>query len=203
MLFVSAVLTAAFAAVANAHFQLQYPLPRGPFVQNSEPTFCDGYNNAVSNRTVFPINNGIINLNSEHPAWTVGVIISTVQNPTSFTNFSSSSGYQLVVSYFQTNGEGMYCFPINITASGVSGIQDGVNATIQVIFDGGDGVLYQCADLTLTANATVPANATSTCTNITASVAASSPTASSAAGMNMVTNTGVVAAVLAGLASFL
>ena len=49
----------------------------------------------------------------------------------------------MVVPYFQTNGEGMYCFPINITASGVSGIQDGVNATIQVIFDGGDGILYQ------------------------------------------------------------
>ena len=49
----------------------------------------------------------------------------------------------MVVPYFQTNGEGMYCFPINITASGVSGIQDGMNATIQIIFDGGDGVLYQ------------------------------------------------------------
>lgn len=49
----------------------------------------------------------------------------------------------MVVPYFQTNGEGMYCFPINITASGVSGVQDGANVTIQVIFDGGDGILYQ------------------------------------------------------------
>lgn len=37
---ISVVLVAAFATVANAHFQLQYPLPRGPFVQNSEPLFC-------------------------------------------------------------------------------------------------------------------------------------------------------------------
>ncbi|KAF8550890.1 hypothetical protein OG21DRAFT_1524807 [Imleria badia] len=199
------ILATSLAAVANAHFQLQYPLPRGPFVQNSEPTFCDGYTNAVSNRTTFPISNGVINMNSEHTTWTAGVIISTDQDPTSFSDFNSSSGYQMVVPYFQTSGEGLFCFPINITASGVSGVQDGVNVTIQVIFDGGDGVLYQCADLTLSANATVPSNATSTCANITASSVASSPTAtaSSAAGKNMVTISSVVAVVLIGLVSLL
>lgn len=30
----------ALASVAQAHFQLQYPAPRGVFVQNNEPTFC-------------------------------------------------------------------------------------------------------------------------------------------------------------------
>lgn len=49
----------------------------------------------------------------------------------------------MVVPYFQTSGEGMFCFPIDIATSGVSGIQNGANVTIQVIFDGGDGVLYQ------------------------------------------------------------
>ncbi|KAI9572658.1 hypothetical protein HD554DRAFT_2061866 [Boletus coccyginus] len=205
MRFTPVVLAAAFAAVADAHFQLQYPLPRGPFVEDSEVTFCDGYTNAVSNRTAFPISNGVINLNSEHPTWTVGVIISTIQNPTSFLDFNSSSGYQLVVPYFQTSGEGGYCFPINIAASGVSGIQDGANVTIQIIYNGGDEQLYQCADLMLSANATVPSDATTTCTNVTASTTASSPTAtaSSAAGKNMVTISGVSAVVLAGLVSFL
>ncbi|KAH0838591.1 hypothetical protein J3R83DRAFT_6912 [Lanmaoa asiatica] len=205
MRLISVVLTAAFAAVANAHFQLQYPLPRGPFVQDSEPTFCDGYTNAVSNRTVFPISNAVINLNSEHPTWTAGVIISTIQDPTSFADFNSSSGYQMVVPYFQTNGEGMFCFPVNIATSGVSGIQDGANVTIQIIFDGGDGILYQCADLTLSANATVPSNATSSCANVTASTTASSPTAtaSSAAGKNMVTISSVAAVLLGCLVSFL
>lgn len=89
MRFTHVVLAAAFAAVADAHFQLQYPSPRGPFVEDSEVSFCgryhnmlslsdghlitivvDGYTNAVSNRTAFPISNGIINLNSEHPTWT-------------------------------------------------------------------------------------------------------------------------------------
>jgi hypothetical protein len=40
MRFISVVLAAAFAAVANAHFQLQYPIPRGPFVEDSEVLFC-------------------------------------------------------------------------------------------------------------------------------------------------------------------
>ncbi|KAG9314651.1 hypothetical protein JVU11DRAFT_5456 [Chiua virens] len=202
----SLAIVAASLGVATGHFQLQYPLPRGPFVQDSEPTFCDGYNNAVSNRTTFPISNGVIELNSEHPTWTVGILISTAQDPTSWSAFNSSSGAsQLVVPYFQTNGEGLYCFPINIAASNVSGIQNGANVTIQIVFDGGDGQLYQCADLTLSTNATVPGNATSSCTNVTATASASLPsatTSSSAAGRNMEIST-VSALVLAGIALFL
>jgi hypothetical protein len=30
----------------------------------------DGYTDAVSNRTAFPLANGVISLNSEHPTWT-------------------------------------------------------------------------------------------------------------------------------------
>ncbi|KAI6133337.1 hypothetical protein EDD16DRAFT_1468043 [Pisolithus croceorrhizus] len=162
----AAFLPLVLAAVANAHFQLQYPVPRGPFVEDQEPTFCDGYDNAVSNRTVFPLANGLINLNSEHPQWAVGVIVSTDQDPTSFSDFNSSSGYQMVVPYFETSGEGQYCFPIDLAGAGISGIQDGANVTIQVVYDGGDGTLYQ-AHLTLSANVTVPTNATTTCTNAT------------------------------------
>lgn len=49
----------------------------------------------------------------------------------------------MAVPFFQTTGAGTFCFPINITSSGAPGIQDGANVTIQVIFDGGDGSLYQ------------------------------------------------------------
>ncbi|KAI9572656.1 hypothetical protein HD554DRAFT_1336551 [Boletus coccyginus] len=205
MRFTSVVLAVAFAAVANAHFQLQYPLPRGPFVSAAEVGFCDGYTNATQNRTIFPISDGVINLKSGHPSWTVGVIISTIQNPTSFVDFNSSAGYQLAVPFFQSNGTQRYCFPINIAASGVSGVQEGANVTIQVIYNGGDQPLYQCADLTLSASAVLPSNATFNCTNITATTTASSPqtTPSSAAGKNIVMITGVSAVVLAGLVSFL
>lgn len=30
----------ALASVVNAHFQLQYPPPRGVFVEDDEPSFC-------------------------------------------------------------------------------------------------------------------------------------------------------------------
>lgn len=37
----SAVATVvALASVAQAHFQLQYPAPRGVFVEDNEPNFC-------------------------------------------------------------------------------------------------------------------------------------------------------------------
>ncbi|KAI6005080.1 hypothetical protein F5J12DRAFT_893171 [Pisolithus orientalis] len=169
------------AAVANAHFQLQYPAPRGPFVAAQEPTFCDGYTDAVSNRTVFPLANGVVNFISKHTQWTAGVIVSTKQSPASFSDFNSSSGYQMAVQFFQSSGEGQYCFPMDLATSGVSGIQDGANVTIQVIYDGGDENLYQCADLTLSANATVPSNATSTCTNVTASASGTASASTSTA----------------------
>ncbi|KAI6005082.1 hypothetical protein F5J12DRAFT_124376 [Pisolithus orientalis] len=193
------------ATVVNAHFQLQYPIPRGPFVEDQEPTFCDGYTDAVSNRTVFPLANGVINLNSEHPQWAVGVIVSTQQDPTSFAAFSSSSGYQMAVQYFETSGEGQYCFPIDLASSGVSGIQDGANVTIQVVYDGGDGTLYQCADLTLSANVTAPSNATSTCTNVTvtasgtAAAAAATATSTGGAKKDGIAVSGIVATALMAL----
>ncbi|KIM84564.1 hypothetical protein PILCRDRAFT_818139 [Piloderma croceum F 1598] len=166
------------ASAASAHFQMQYPAPRGPFVEDNEPSFCDGYTDAVSNRTTFPLTNGVIKMNSEHPTWTVGVVVSTKQNPTAFGDFNNASNEsQLAVNYFQTTGEGLACFNIDLSKSGIPGVQDGANITIEVVYDGGDGQLYQCADLTLSSTVSVPSNATSSCKNITS--AESNTTASS------------------------
>ncbi|KAI9057185.1 hypothetical protein FKP32DRAFT_1598656 [Trametes sanguinea] len=161
--------TAAFMSglltVASAHFQLQYPPPRGVFVEDKEPTFCDGYTTAVDNRTVFPTKGGFFSLHSEHPQWTLGGIIATVQNPENFPAFQSNGQFQYVVPFFGTSGEGDYCYPIDLAATGISGIKDGANVTIQFIYNGGDGQLYQCADLTLSDNATIPSSVS--CTNAT------------------------------------
>ncbi|EKM60885.1 uncharacterized protein PHACADRAFT_247102 [Phanerochaete carnosa HHB-10118-sp] len=162
MYFSFGVVLAALLGIASAHFQLQYPPPRGPFVMSSEPTFCDGYQNSVSNRTVFPLNGGSISLNSEHPLWTLGVQLSTLSNPQNFGNFTEA------VPWVQVNGEGLYCFPVDLATSGLSGVQDGANVTLLFVFDGGDGELFQCADLTLSANA--PA-ASFTCQNATGDIA--------------------------------
>lgn len=67
----------------------------------------------------------------------------------------------MAVEFFQQNGKGQYYFSIDLTTIGLSGIQDGTNLTIQVISEGGDGNLYQCADRTLSANVTVPSSLTS------------------------------------------
>jgi hypothetical protein len=79
-----ALLTGAITVV-NAHFQLAFPEPRGPFDDDNEVNFCgnetrflsilvlmfmaDNYINAVSNRSEFPLSGGFITLNSEHPQW--------------------------------------------------------------------------------------------------------------------------------------
>ncbi|KDQ63868.1 hypothetical protein JAAARDRAFT_29920 [Jaapia argillacea MUCL 33604] len=170
-------LISSLVALVHAHFQLQYPIPRGPFVEDSEPTFCDGYANVTANRTVFPLNSAFIELNSEHTSWIIGVIISTAQDPTSFNDFhdpKNSSAFYQVMPFNQQSGEGLFCLPINL---GSFGIADGTNATIQVIFDGSDGILYQCADLTLSSSATVPTGTASGCKNLTVtSTAAALPT---------------------------
>ncbi|TFY67360.1 hypothetical protein EVJ58_g1689 [Rhodofomes roseus] len=219
MRFTSVAFLAGLVSAVSAHFHLQYPGPRGAFVESSEPTFCDNYGDATTNRTTFPLNNGYYSLNSEHPTWTLGVIISAVQNPNNFANFTDSSGkYQMVVNYFETSGEGSFCAPINISAAGIDGVKDGSNVTVQFIFDGGDGALYQCADLTLSESTTaIPSDVS--CSNAssaavtyfssgvtptfsataTSSSASSTSTSSAADAKAVVGVSGLVLSVLGGL----
>lgn len=167
MRFASVAFIAGMVSAVSAHFHLQYPGPRGPFVEEDEVTFCDNYGEVTTNRTTFPLNNGHYYITTEHPVWTLGIIISTVANPNNFANFTDSSGkYQMAVNYFETSGEGSFCAPLNISAANIDGVKDGSNVTVQFIFDGGDGELYQCADLTLSADLTsIPSSVS--CTNVT------------------------------------
>ena len=71
------------------------------------------------------------------------MLISTVASPSSFNDFHTSSGAdQLVVSYFQGTGTSG-CVRVTPSAAGIPGIQNGANVTMQMVFDGGDGKLYQ------------------------------------------------------------
>ncbi|KAF8078385.1 hypothetical protein FPV67DRAFT_1465086 [Lyophyllum atratum] len=150
----------ALLSSVNAHFRLLYPEPRGVFVADNEPGFCGGYNNAANSRSTFPLSGGFFTIKTGHPGWTAGVIISTLQNPTSFDNFSKEGKQQIVGPYAKSDLAGTLCVPLNISANGVDGVKDGANVTIQIVFAGGDGNLYQCADLTLSSNFTVPSNVT-------------------------------------------
>ncbi|KAJ7042478.1 hypothetical protein C8F04DRAFT_79019 [Mycena alexandri] len=169
---------ASLIALANAHFQLQFPSPRGAFVEDSEPTFCDGYDNPAT-RTVFPLSGGVYSLNSEHTAWSLGVSLTTKANASLFSDFNP------IIPFFKASGEGIFCFNLDFSATNAS-VTAGQNVTLEFVFDGGDGQLYQCADLTLSSNVTVPASTAcnGTFVSMSASGFSASQTASSPSGSN-------------------
>ncbi|KDR84760.1 hypothetical protein GALMADRAFT_52149 [Galerina marginata CBS 339.88] len=184
---------------AHAHFRLLYPGPRGDFVADTEPNFCGGYTEVTTNRTTFPLSGGFFIIKTGHPDWTAGVLISTIQSPNSFDNFSVNGVQQLVSPYAKAPNPGTFCIPLNISAANIPGAKDGANVTIQIVFQGGDGNLYQCADLTLSGNLTRPPSDL-TCANATttSSAPASTPTApsSTSASLSLAHELSAYAAVL-------
>ncbi|KAG7099454.1 hypothetical protein E1B28_001305 [Marasmius oreades] len=114
--------------LTTAHFQLQFPSPRGPFNEDQEPNFCDGYTTPASNRTQLSLTDSYISLVSEHPSWVVTVLLANTPNPTSFDNFTQ------VTAFTKNTGEGTFCMPFSLTQSNATalGLQDGQNVTLQV-----------------------------------------------------------------------
>ncbi|THH05100.1 hypothetical protein EW145_g5038 [Phellinidium pouzarii] len=194
---------------------MQFPVPRGVFVMTNEVNFCDGYNDAVSNRSEFPLGQGFISLNSEHPSWSADVLISIEQNPTNFSVFNQSlTGVELpfAVPIFKASGEGLACIAIDIGNLGIPGVGDGSNVTIQVQFNGGDGNLFQCADLTLSSSFTIPSdvNCTHLVSNTTVSNSSSTATSTSSTSTSsngalslLAGNSGFFGLIVAGILSFL
>jgi hypothetical protein len=60
---------------------------------------------------------------------------------------------QLAFPYFQNSGAGNFCIPFSFP-SNITGVGDGANVTIQVVFDGGDGKLFQVCTPPLSLSAT-------------------------------------------------
>jgi len=181
----------AAASIANAHFSVNFPAVWGPFNEDNEPQFCDGYTQP-GNRSLFPLTNGFIVWEGEHPSWTVGVLLSTTASPSSFGDFHTSSGAdQLVVGYFQGTGT-TGCVSVKPNGAGIPGVQNGANVTLQMVFDGGDGKLYQCMDVTLDDGYQIPSNVT--CTNpqgqSPSSSGSGSPSSTKASGTSSPTSTG-------------
>ncbi|KAH8926943.1 hypothetical protein BT69DRAFT_1347631 [Atractiella rhizophila] len=162
----------AFSSTALAHFTLDFPLSRG-FDDDIEPQFCGGFPN-VTGRTVFPLGPAPILFDSHHDAAKVEIIISPNPNPQNFSVFNvTSSGATIppLKPFFDITNAGEFCINVDISSLGVSDFANGTNATIQVVYNGGDGPLYQCADVTLsteyTASNITCANSTATNTNST------------------------------------
>ncbi|KAH8096691.1 hypothetical protein BXZ70DRAFT_945738 [Cristinia sonorae] len=148
-------------SVASAHFHLEFPPPRGPFVADAEVGFCDGYTNVTTNRTEFPLDGGFITWRAKAPeGWNFSVTASTNDSAATFDDFSTAIE---VVHGFES---GNVCLPVNLSKGSFKGLKDGDNVTLQMVYEADEGKLYQCADVTLRANFKIPSNIT--CANITA-----------------------------------
>lgn len=156
---------------AQAHFTLDYPPARGPFVAKEEVKFCSGYPTQSNNRSMFPISDGQVQVNARHDTSTVVVLISFDADPQNFEDFNHTDAGQqipLLKPFLQLQGAGELCVPVNVSALGINGVGPGTNATILVQFVGGDGSLYQCSDVTLTNDPSATAPACTNGTTVTA-----------------------------------
>ncbi len=73
------------------------------------------------------------------------MLLSTAQNPTSFDNFTSNGEQQLVRPWAREANGGTFCIPLPLNSTGITGVEDGANVTIQVSykdFSKGDRVTY-------------------------------------------------------------
>ncbi|KAF6761451.1 hypothetical protein DFP72DRAFT_1150974 [Ephemerocybe angulata] len=152
---------------AQAHFRLLYPAPRGEFVADKELDFCGGYPEATANRTAFPLSNGFFRIKQGHPDWAASVLISVKPDAKTFDDFKTS-GNDVFLRYWANQTQtGNFCIPLDVASMKIPGAVDGANVTIQVVLSGGDGQLYQCADLTLSDEVTLSADVQAACKNET------------------------------------
>lgn len=127
------------AAPALAHFQLIYPTVRG-FDEDTLSQFpCGGQNTPSTNRTLWPLSGGPIQLNMGHTTTTVQALIALGNDPGSAFN-------TVIVPTLQEHGPQNFCLgAVNVPAMiGGATVTAGMNATIQVVTDGdaGTGGLY-------------------------------------------------------------
>ncbi|KAJ3175693.1 hypothetical protein HDU87_005836 [Geranomyces variabilis] len=169
------LLLAAFAGVAQAHFTLDSPQTRG-MDEDKEPTApCGGFDTISNPRQNFPISGGVIKLTSEHTTASTKFFFVSGAAPAAADFTNSSLSHSAAADLAITKAGPTQSATVNLS----SFAKVGDVGTIQLIFNGGDGNLFQCSDVMLTA-AVTPAPATGT----------------SAAGRGMVASAG--AAIVAG-----
>jgi uncharacterized protein YdeI (BOF family) len=123
-------------SLALAHFTLTYPVSRG-FDENSEPTGpCGGFNTPSSQRVQMPLKGSFVEINSGHTSYTYIVNALANNNPTA-NDFITSNLVQ--VAQGGRNYPQAACLPIAFNDS----LKDNTNVTLQIVYNGGDGLLYQ------------------------------------------------------------
>ncbi|BEI79859.1 hypothetical protein CcaverHIS002_0103880 [Cutaneotrichosporon cavernicola] len=149
------------ASVACAHFTLDYPPTRG-FDEDKEPTFCGGFDTVSAQRQPAPLNGAAIWIDSHHPLATVDAFLSTQSDPKTWDDFNSTingtSSVMMASNFFQV-ASGVSCWNIDFSALPYN-LTNGSQITLQIQYNGGDSPLYQCTDLVLLSDYTVPSNYT-------------------------------------------
>ncbi|KAF9085322.1 hypothetical protein BGX23_009790 [Mortierella sp. AD031] len=137
------------SSAAMAHYTLDYPPSRG-FSDDDEPIApCGGAAfNAAGTRTSFPLTKGFLQISSFHPTASVKVNVAYGNNPSAadFTTASLSPAASIQVTH-----PAQSCLPLDL--SSFNGAVNNTNATIQLVYNGGDSPLYQCADVVLVTSA--------------------------------------------------
>ncbi|RDL36398.1 uncharacterized protein BP5553_05750 [Venustampulla echinocandica] len=132
-------------SLATAHFSIEYPEMRGDSFATGASQYiypCANVNQtANTNRTIWPLTGGSLNLDLHHP-WTYVFI-----NLGLGTDYPSLN-ISLTPEFLNATGNGTLCLPeVKIPAS--VNVKDGQNATLQVVTLGETGsALYNCADIT-------------------------------------------------------
>lgn len=121
-----------------AHYQIIYPGTRG-FDEGKEPVApCGGFDTASSQRIRMP-KSAFITINSGHTSYSYIVNALYNENP-SAADFSGTNVNKLAEG--SRKFPEVACLPVEFG----SNIEDGTNATLQVVYNGGDGLLYQVSN---------------------------------------------------------
>eukprot|EP00842_Homolaphlyctis_polyrhiza_P002244 jgi/Hompol1/301/HPOL_001348-RA len=143
MLSIIATVLAAAASV-QAHFQLITPSPRvyNDILELNPP--CGG-SNSTAVRYPFPIKGGSVTFKAFHSNAVMTFNVAFV-NPQVQSDFVAKYLPDLTLSAIGS-------YTLTPDFSTIPQAQLGTNATLQLTFNGGDGFLYQCTDVTFTASA--------------------------------------------------
>lgn len=128
-----------------AHYTVTYPSSRG-FDETKEPTApCGGFD-TVGTRTPFPLKGGFVEINSGHTSYSYVVNLLVKDAPTT-ADFSNSTANVQVATGTRAYPQAA-CLSLDDLSKNADA-KAGAEATLQIVYNGGDGQLYQCIDVTL------------------------------------------------------
>lgn len=125
-------------AIANAHYNLVYPEPRGKNIGQMVKGPCGAFPSPSENRTQVSLDDHAVSVALDlHHDRTIVEVLLGIGN-----DVGDAFNIKLVPS-FQLEGMGDFCLPkVDLEAKGVK-IEDGTNATLQIITNGDpSGGLY-------------------------------------------------------------